>query len=112
MSRKRQRGLARLFSKEIRRLAKMSTVSVKFSPSRVNPSSVEVLCSARMIEDVKAEVENWAPEESASVFVSFVVKTDGELSDLKVIKGHSEAYDQKAKDTKRSIKRFEEINCF
>lgn len=46
---------------------------------------------------VQTEVQKWSPEESASVFVSFIVKSDGALSEVKVIKGHSEDYDEKAK---------------
>lgn len=47
---------------------------------------------------VNDEIEKWAPGEKASVFVSFVVKADGEVSDVKVVKGFSELYDEKAKE--------------
>ena len=44
---------------------------------------------------VETEVEKWSPEESGSIYVSFIVKTDGKLSDMKIVKGFSQEYDKR-----------------
>lgn len=46
-----------LFAKDIRRLQRIRTVTIKATPCKVNPTCVEVLCSIRVVEIVKAEVE-------------------------------------------------------
>jgi len=49
--------LTHLFAKELHRLSRIKTVAIKIHPSRVAPVSLEVLCSVRVIEIVKAEIE-------------------------------------------------------
>ena len=49
--------VSQLFKNELKRIRRIKTVTLKYFPSRVNPSCVEVLCSTRVVERVKAEVE-------------------------------------------------------
>lgn len=46
-----------LFAKELRRLQRIHTVTVKVTPCKVNPSCLEILCSVRVVEIVKSQVE-------------------------------------------------------
>ncbi|KAL4231379.1 hypothetical protein ACF0H5_008958 [Mactra antiquata] len=46
-----------LFTKDMRRLQRIRTVTVKSTPCKANPTCVEVLCSIRVVEIVKANVE-------------------------------------------------------
>lgn len=46
-----------LFAKDLRRLKRIRTVNVKATPSKVNPTCLEILCSVRVVEIVKSQVE-------------------------------------------------------
>ncbi|KAH3789464.1 hypothetical protein DPMN_167645 [Dreissena polymorpha] len=49
--------ITHLFSSELQKLSKVKTVTVKATPSRIMPLNLEILCSIRVIEMVKSEVE-------------------------------------------------------
>lgn len=49
---------AHMFTPELEGIKKIRTVSIKILPTKVCPTSVEILCSVRVIEIVKTEVEN------------------------------------------------------
>ncbi|XP_053407798.1 uncharacterized protein LOC123547558 [Mercenaria mercenaria] len=46
-----------LFAKDVRRLKRVRTVTIKATPCKVNPTCLEILCSARVVEIVKSQVE-------------------------------------------------------
>ncbi|WAR21796.1 hypothetical protein MAR_015770 [Mya arenaria] len=49
--------VAHLFAKELKRISRIQTVNIKATPSRLAPVCLSVLCSVRVIEIVKAEIE-------------------------------------------------------
>lgn len=46
-----------LFAKDLRRLKRIRTVTVKATPCKVNPTCLEILCSVRVVEVLKSQVE-------------------------------------------------------